>query len=148
MKQSREEPLSAAMAEFAWSRLGEGLRAWQADLVAPVPMHWLRRWWRGTNSASTLAEIFAKRLGVRLAAKQIVRRRFTRPQSGLSPAERLANVRGAFRVRRPARFAGKSVLLVDDIMTTAATTNEIARLLVKAGARTVGVLVIARTDDR
>lgn len=148
MKQAREEPLAAALADFTWSRLGDSLRAWQADLVAAVPMHWLRRWWRGTNSASTLAEIFARRSGVRLATKHIVRRRFTRQQSGLSPAERLANVRGAFRLRRHARFAGKSVLLVDDIMTTAATTNEIARLLVKAGAKTVGVVVIARTDDR
>lgn len=147
-KHAREEPLTAAMAEFAWARLADRLPGWQPDLVAPVPMHWLRRWWRGTNSAATLAEIFAKHLGVRLATRHIIRRRFTRPQSGLSPAERRANVHGAFRLRRPACFAGKTVLLVDDIMTTAATTNEIARLLVRAGAKAVGVVVIARTDDR
>lgn len=148
MKHAQEEPLSAALAELVWERLGDGLRAWQADLVAPVPMHWLRCWWRGTNSASILAEVLARRLRVAVRTRHVVRRRFTRPQSGLSPAERLANVRGAFRLRRPAGLEGQAVFLVDDIMTTAATTNEIARLLVRAGARAVGVVVVARTDDR
>ena len=148
MKHAREEPLAAAMAELVWGRVGGELCSWQPELVAPVPMHWLRRWFRGTNSASTLAEVLARRLKARLASRLIVRRRFTRPQSGLSPPERLANVRGAFRLRGPSKFSGKSVLLVDDILTTAATTNEIARLLLRAGARVVGVVVIARADDR
>jgi ComF family protein len=148
MKHGREEPLSAAMAELVSGRLDGQLCSWRPDVVAAVPMHWLRRWFRGTNSASILAEVLAKRFRARLASRQVVRRRFTRPQSGLSPAERLANVRGAFRLRQPSRFAGKSVLLADDILTTAATTNEIARLLVKAGAREVGVVVVARAEDR
>ncbi|HET6881934.1 MAG TPA: ComF family protein [Pirellulales bacterium] len=148
MKQAREEPLTAALAEWTWQRFGMEIGAWRPDLVAPVPMHWLRRWFRGTNSAATLADVFARRLNSTLAGGLIVRRRFTRPQSGLSPPERLANVRGAFRVRRASKFAGKSVLLIDDVLTTAATTNEIARLLVRAGARAVGVAVIARADDR
>jgi predicted amidophosphoribosyltransferase len=95
-------------------------------------MHWLRRWYRGTNSASILAELLSNKLSARLASGGIVRRQFTRPQSGLSPAEHLANVRGAFRLRRPKKFAGQAVLLADDILTTVATTNEIARLLMKA----------------
>lgn len=148
MKRSREEPLSAAMAELLLGRIEGDIRSWKPDLVAAVPMHWVRRWYRGTNSASILAEILTKRLAARLVSKRIVRRRFTRPQSGLSPAERLANVRGAFRLRRPKNFAGKCVLLTDDILTTAATTNEIARLLIQAGARAVGVVVLARADDR
>jgi ComF family protein len=136
------------MAELAFNRLEGELRAWQPDFVAAIPMHWLRRWFRGTTNAAILAEVLAGSLAARLASHQIVRRRWTRPQSGLSPAERLANVHGAFRLRRPSRFSGKSVLLVDDILTTAATCNEIARLLVKAGARRVGVVVLARADDR
>lgn len=148
MKQAREEPLAAAMAGLAWKRLGEELLAWKADLVAPVPMHWLRRWFRGTNSPATLADLLAWRLNSHLAGRLVIRRRFTRSQSGLSPPERLANVRGAFRLRRPARVVGKSILLMDDVLTTAATANEIARLLMRAGARAVGVAVIARADDR
>ncbi|HVX12884.1 MAG TPA: ComF family protein [Pirellulales bacterium] len=148
MKHAREEPLAAAMAELLCDRIGGELSAWRPDLVAPVPMHWLRYWFRGTNSAATLADILARRLGTKAASGLTRRRRFTRPQSGLSPPQRLANVRGAFRVRRRRTLAGKSVLLVDDILTTAATTNEIARLLLRAGAREVGVVVVARADDR
>lgn len=148
MKHAREEPLAAAMAELVWSRIGSELHNWRPDLVAPVPMHWLRRWFRGTNSASTLADVVARRLNARCTSRLIVRRRFTRPQSGLTPPERLANVRGAFRLRRPSKLAGKSILLIDDILTTAATTNEIARLLLRAKARAVAVAVIARADDR
>lgn len=148
MKHSREEPLAAAMADLVWGRIGGELRDWKPDFVAAVPMHWLRRWRRGTNSAATLAELLAQRLSAPLAGGLIVRRRHTRPQSGLSPAERKANVRGAFRVRHPTRLVGKSALLIDDILTTAATTNEIARLLLRAGARAVAVAVVARADDR
>jgi ComF family protein len=148
MKHAREEPLAAAMAELVFARIGDELSAWRPDLVAPVPMHWLRYWFRGTNSAATLADILARHLGTKATGGLTRRRRFTRPQSGLSPPQRLANVRGAFRVRRKRTLAGKSVLLVDDILTTAATTNEIARLLLRAGAREVGVVVVARADDR
>lgn len=148
MKHAQEEPLTAALADFVWARLGGELNAFNPDHVVPVPMHWLRRWLRGTNSAATLAELLSKRLSSPLASRLVVRRRFTRPQSGLSPPERKANVRGAFRLRGAAHCSGKTLLIVDDILTTAATTNEIARLLLRAGAAAVGVLVIARADDR
>lgn len=148
MKHAAEEPLSAAVAELAGERLGVAIAAWRPDLVLPVPMHWFRRWRTGTNSAAIVAERLAARLQARLALRLVSRRRHTRPQSGLSPPERLANVRGAFQLRRKAHVSGQRVLLVDDILTTAATSNEIARLLIRAGAAEVGVAVIARADDR
>lgn len=147
MKHAREEPLTAAVAALVWDRLGAELLAWKPDGVLPVPMHWLRRWLRGTNHAATLAELLARRLNAPLL-RWIARRRFTRPQSGLSPPERKTNVRGAFRIRRVASAGGKKVLIVDDILTTAATTNEIARLLLRSGAAAVGIVVVARTEDR
>lgn len=148
MKHAAEEPLSAAIAELAGERLGMSIAAWRPDLVLPVPMHWFRRWRTGTNSAAIVAERLAARLHARLALRLVSRRRHTRPQSGLSPPERLANVRGAFRLRRKALVSGRRVLVVDDILTTAATSNEIARLLIRAGAAEVAVAVIARADDR
>lgn len=148
MKRVRDEGLSAAVGQLFWWQHGGAIAAWRPDLVVPVPMHWLRRSWRGTNSAATLAEVIAERLAVRHSVKVVARRRYTQPQSGLSPAERLANVRGAFRVRKSARLPGASVLLVDDILTTGATCNEVARLLRRAGVGRVALAVAARADDR
>lgn len=148
MKRSRDEGLSAAVGQLFWSRHGAEIAAWGPTLVLAVPMHWLRRSIRGTNSAATLAETIAGRLNLRHQARLAVRRRYTQPQSGLSPAERLANVRGAFRLRKQHRLVSASVLLVDDILTTGATCNEIARLLRRAGATRVALAVAARADDR
>jgi ComF family protein len=148
MKHQAEEPLSLAVAQMAGERLGAAIGAWRPDLVVAVPMHWFRRWRSGTNSAAIVAEGLAARLRVRLASRLVRRRRYTRPQSGLSPTERLANVRGAFQLRRPRQFSGRRALVVDDILTTAATGNEVARLLIRAGAADVGLAVIARADDR
>lgn len=148
MKRVRDEGLSAAVGQLFWSRHGGEIAAWRPDLVLPVPMHWLRRSLRGTNSAATLAEIIARRLRVRHTAALLVRRRYTQPQSGLSPAERLVNVRGAFRLKKSRRLAGTSVLLVDDILTTGATCNEAARLLRRADVARVALAVAARADDR
>lgn len=148
MKRARDEGLSVAVGRLLWSWHGPEIAAWRPDCVLPVPMHWLRRSMRGTNSAATLGETVARQLSVRFDAKWVVRRRYTKAQSGLSPAERLANVRGAFRVRKVQRVTGTSILLVDDILTTGATCNEIARLLLRAGASRVALAVAARADDR
>lgn len=148
MKRARDEGLSAAIGQLLWSRHGQSIADWRPSIVLPVPMHWIRRSMRGTNSAATLAETIARRLQLRHRSSLVARRRYTQPQSGLSPAERLSNVRGAFRLRRRHRLVGASVLLVDDILTTGATCNEIARLFRRAGAERVALAVAARADDR
>lgn len=148
MKRARDEGLSVAVGQLLWGRYGREIADWRPSFVLAVPMHWLRRSMRGTNSAATLAETLAWRLELRRHTRLAVRRRYTQPQSGLSPAERLANVRGAFRLRSNHRVAGASVLLVDDILTTGATCNEIARLLRRAGAERVALVVAARADER
>jgi predicted amidophosphoribosyltransferase len=74
----------------------------------------------------------------------VIRTRHTAPQVGLNPKERQENVKGAFAVSDPARVKGKSVLLVDDLYTTGSTVKECARVLIKAGARRVEVLTVAR----
>ncbi|HUY35926.1 MAG TPA: ComF family protein [Pirellulales bacterium] len=143
MKHAREEPLSAAIGHLLADRLCEPLAAWQADVVTCVPMHWSRRWARGTNSAEILAEIIAGRLRLPLAGRVVSRRRRTQPQAGLAPSERFNNVRGAFRVRSGVSFGDARVLLLDDVLTTGATCGEIARLFKRAGAKQVAVLVVA-----
>lgn len=117
----------------------------QAELVIPVPLNWRRLWWRKFNQAALLAYGVAGPLPVLPAA--LVRTRRTRPQMRLTRAERLKNVKGAFRVAAAAlpHIANKHILLVDDVVTTGATVAACAQALLKAGAKQVDVLALART---
>ena len=112
------------------------------DAVVPVPLHWHRRLTRGYNQAERIARPLAGSLGLPLLpALRRVRR--TPPQTSLGKAERLANLRRAFRVRRPVR--GLRLLLVDDVATTGATLEATASVLKLAGAAGVTAVVAART---
>lgn len=124
----------------------EQLEAARADVVMPVPMHWMRRVRRGTNGASIVAARLAKELRLPLAADALARRRNTRVQNGLLRPQRFANVRGAFRWTDRYDLHGAHVLLVDDILTTGATASETARTLKRAGASQVVAVVLARTS--
>ncbi len=119
----------------------------QFDVIVPMPLHWMRRWTRGFNQSELLAREIAQRtaLPVRNAMKRSKR---TKPQAGLTNAKRRDNVRGAFRVKRPAAVRGLRVLLVDDVMTTGATASACARALKTAGAKRVALLTVARVDRR
>jgi ComF family protein len=117
------------------------------DVVAPMPLHWLRQLGRGFNQADLLAAPLARRLNVPLA-RLLQRVKSTPNQAGLTHAKRRANVAGAFRVNSRADLRGKRVLLVDDVLTTGATAGAAAAVLKKAGAKHVTVLTLARVDRR
>jgi hydroxymethylbilane synthase len=111
--------------------------------VVPVPLHWRRRWRRGYNQADALAERLAKRLEIRLAhpLRRVVA---TPPLARAGRTERARLLRDAFRARSSAGLKGRTVLLVDDILTTGATCGAAARALKRAGAARVVVVVIGR----
>jgi ComF family protein len=112
-----------------------------ADLLVPVPLHPKRIKNRGFNQALFLARAFPE---AALAREAVVRTRHTVPQVGLNPKERRDNVKGAFAVPDPELVKGKSVLLIDDLLTTGSTVKECARVLRRARARRVEVLTVAR----
>ena len=125
--------LSALMAHHA-----RGLLA-GADLAIPVPLHWTRRWHRGFNQSAELAA------GLGLPVVHALRRRrATSSQTGLTAADRRANVRGAFAVRRPTALASRSIVLVDDVWTTGATMEACGRAVSACGAREVRGITAAR----
>jgi ComF family protein len=116
----------------------------EADIVAPVPLHWTRLFARRYNQAALLAKAAAKEAGRPFLSDILVRRRRTKPQRS-GPAARARNVAGAFAVprgRRPA-VEDRRVLLVDDVRTTGATLDACARALKAAGAKGVDVLTLA-----
>ncbi len=127
------------------ARAGSELLA-DADMVAPVPMHWTRLAWRRYNQSALLALAVARAAGRTCIPDLLIRRRRTPPQGELGRRARWRNVRGAFAVNRryePA-VAGARVILVDDVFTTGATARHCARTLRAAGAASVDVLTLAR----
>lgn len=109
----------------------------RAEIAVPVPLHRKRERGRGYNQSLLLAE----RLGLTVRADLVRRIRPTDSQTGLTRLQRAVNVRKAFECPRPVAGA---VLIVDDVMTTGATLNEVARALRKAGASRVEALTLTR----
>jgi ComF family protein len=115
------------------------------DLVIPVPLHPRRLRWRGFNQAVILAREVGRLRGLRVDPFILLRSRETPPQTQLSEDERRKNVRAAFVVNPARSIQGKSLLLIDDVYTSGATVNECSRTLLRAGAKEVQVLTLART---
>jgi ComF family protein len=109
-----------------------------------VPLHWSRRLIRGFNQSDLLARELAAELGHPEPVRLLTRNRYTPSQTSRSVRERRANVKGAFSLTRHA-VVPKSVLLIDDVITTGATVNECATVLKAAGAEWVGALSFALT---
>jgi ComF family protein len=116
---------------------------WRVDMVVPVPLGKQRMKERGYNQVGLLARPLAGLQGWRYLPQVLVRTRETRTQVGLSPLERKENISGAFRAE-PILAAGKDILLVDDVVTTGATLAACSDALIKAGARNIYALTLAR----
>ena len=142
LKHGDHTHLAGALGRWMHRAGGEVLAG--AELLVPVPLHWTRLFTRRYNQAALLAQAIRAAGGPPVAADWLVRRRRTPSQGVLGPAARARNVRGAFALRRGCSVRGKRVVLVDDVMTTGATAEECARVLRRAGAAQIGVLVLAR----
>lgn len=146
MKKNHYDHLSTSMGRLHAAHRAHHILDFHPDIAVPVPMHWTRQINRGTNSAEILGVEIAQKLGISPVVKMLTRCRNTIPQKELPPENRVRNVRGAFRLATGYDIHGARVLLVDDILTTGATCNEIAGVLKRAGARDVIVAVIARAE--
>lgn len=115
--------------------------------IVPVPLHWWRRWRRGYDQADAFAARLARRLDLPYCPA-LRRARPTAKLAGLGRSARRHALKKAFRVRRgaAAEIAGRTVLLVDDILTSGATCGAAARILKQAGAKRVVVAVIGRAE--
>jgi ComF family protein len=136
----------AAPAFAAWMlRAGAELVA-QADVIAPVPLHYFRLLRRRYNQAALLALGIGRRADKPVAVDLLKRQRATPSQAGLGARERRRNVARAMAVnpRRAGGLKGKRVLLIDDVLTTGATVDACVRALRGAGVGAVDVLTLAR----
>jgi ComF family protein len=143
-----DRPEVAAMLAPHMARAGAALLR-QADLLVPVPLHRQRLFQRRYNQAALLARAITRRTGVPALLDVLIRHRATESLGEKSAAERAATVADAFALR-PARaglLGGRSVVLIDDVMTSGATANACTATLLAGGARSVDVLVAARVPD-
>jgi len=143
MKYRPGESLAECVGQL-WARHDANrFRDLRVDLVIPVPLHWWRRWSRGYNQCEYLSAAIAVELGLEHRPGWLRRIRPTVSQVKVPHSARRDNVRGAFRASRGAALAKRTVLLIDDVLTTGATASECARALREGGAVTVHVAVLA-----
>lgn len=117
------------------------------DLIIPMPMHPTRLKERGFNQALEIAKIITKSYPEKLDYTATQRQRYTPPQASLPLKERVKNIKGAFKINANSikNVRGKHIAIVDDVMTSGASLNELAKTLKQAGASHVECWVIART---
>jgi len=125
--------LGVLLAEFA-----------ECDALVPVPLHRWRHVTRGFNQALELARPLAKKTGLPII-QTVTRNRATSSQTGLSAAARRTNLEDAFVVHGDLQY--RHPLIIDDVITTGATCNQLAKSLLAAGAKNVGVLAVAHSSQ-
>jgi ComF family protein len=111
------------------------------DALLPMPLHWRRHGLRGFNQATEIARPIRRATGLPFI-RNVVRRRNTPFQSGLTAAQRKRNLKSAFAVKGD--LCHRHVLIVDDVITTGETCRQLADVLLGAGVKRVSVLAIAR----
>jgi ComF family protein len=158
MQAGSADALVHALKYHGWRQLASGMAErmgrlpFPADVaeervaLVPVPLAHGRERERGYNQSELIARALADRWGIAVWSDALARTRATRSQTRLTREQRLHNVAGAFQVvrSRAARLSGAHVVVVDDVVTTAATINACAAALVAGGARIVSAVTFAR----
>jgi ComF family protein len=118
------------------------------ESIIPVPLHPSRFVQRGFNQAEVIANALGAATGLRIDTASIIRVKHTaRHRAGMGARERGRSLNRSFRIRAPRLIENRAVLVVDDVMTTGSTAHEVARTLLDGGARTVGILSLARAAN-
>lgn len=140
LKYGRKVALARTMARYMAPLVGRDDDA----ILVPVPLHRARLWQRGFNQSALVAQEIARRTGLRADPRLLRRVKRTPALKGMSLSQRQKTVAGAFRVDDPAELEGRTVVLVDDVLTTGSTANACAKALQKAGAKRVELVSWAR----
>jgi ComF family protein len=141
LKYGRKVAIAKTMARYMAPLVGDQARG---ALLVPVPLHPVRLWQRGFNQSAIVARELSRQTGIQTNAALLKRIRRTPPLKGMSLQQRRRVVAGAFKVDDRAAVDGRTVILVDDVLTTGSTANACARELRRAGAARVEMISWAR----
>lgn len=143
LKYNRQLFFGPALAEILCAANGSLPTDIQA--ILPVPLHWRRKLRRGFNQAEEIAKPVAKALRVPIT-RCVRRHKATAQQTGLDASARVRNLDHAFTVSKAVKR--KHILVIDDVITTGATVEALAKALIQAGAAQVSALAVARASAR
>ena len=143
-KQWTGEDLAEVLGRIWAARMRDRLAATGADVVVPIPLHWRRRWQRGFNQSEVFARCLANQLNIPCLTRALSRHRATPHQyTQTSMTARRENVKHAFRCRNAANLADKTIVLVDDILTSGATASEAAKAMRAGKPKAIYIAVLA-----
>ena len=132
------KPLGQIMLDFIIDfNLNKGI-----DHIYFIPSHRRKESIRGYNQSELLARYISEKLNIELSTNNLIKYRHTKEQNKLNKSERVNNLKDSFKVKRPEEIKGKSILLIDDIVTTGSTFIECAKVLKANGAREITALAL------
>lgn len=140
LKYGRKVAIARTMAHY----MSPLVKADGEPLLVPVPLHRTRLWSRGFNQSALVARELSRRLKIESRPTVLRRVRRTPALKGMSPLQRRKTVAGAFRVTDQSLVTGRTIVLVDDVLTTGSTAEACARVLKRAGAARVELVTWAR----
>ena len=143
LKYGKKRFLAQTLGQILADFYKKNLESQEIDFIVPVPLHRVRKEERGFNQAELIAIALGKNLNLPLSLNNLVRIRNTPSQTLIKKKERLKNLKGAFRIKKPYRFLKRNILLIDDVYTTGATTDECRKVLKKVGTKKVFILTFA-----
>ena len=117
------------------------------DYIVPVPLHWWRKLRRGYNQSQLICEAMSKVMGKPIVSNNLYRKRYTTSQTRKNRVDRLDNMSDVFAVRKPQKFENKHILIVDDILTTGATTEGCYHALSSIPGLQISVATLAITSN-
>ncbi len=136
--------MSELLYQFLDQHISQKMTTGKPDFIIPVPLHKNRLRLRGFNQAVELAKPLARKFSIPMLQNSVIRTKNTAPQSDLDAGQRHKNIRNSFQIENSDQLTAAHVTIVDDVVTTGATCNELARLLKNAGVKKVGVWSVAR----
>ena len=146
LKYDKKFPVGIFLGKVLAAEMKTNHTNWQFDLIIPIPLHHLKKAERGYNQSYYIAKVVGKILCVKVSDRNVKRIKYTESQTKMNLNEREENISGAFKVRNKNAVKGKSILLLDDVITTGATISECGKILLEAGAKNVYAASVAIAD--